>query len=74
MGTMPPNPEKCNTILRRPAMAPNELMVEVARSSDRCVRRVEQLIRGHVTCAPLGAVFAAARKALRIAKPEAATC
>lgn len=68
MGTMPPNPEKSNTILR------NGLMVGVSWPSGRCVGRVEQIIRGHITSAPVAAVFAPVRSEPRIPKPEAAAC
>ena len=74
MGTMPPNPEKSNTILRRSAMAPNEVEVEVPWRSGRSVKTVEQVIRGDMAFAPKAAVVAAARNELRILGPEAAEC
>jgi hypothetical protein len=60
---MPPNPEKSNTILR------NELMVEVGWSCSRCIRRVDQTVRGCVT--PAAAFVAAVPSQPRISKPEA---
>jgi hypothetical protein len=65
---MPPKPKKSNTIL------PNEFMVGVLWPSGRCVRRVEQIIRGHVTSASVAAVFASVRSELRITEPAAAAC
>lgn len=62
---MPPNPEKSNTILR------SEFMAE---SRERGVRRVEQVIRGRITNARVGAVLACLRSELRIPKPEAVAC
>jgi len=74
MGTMPPNPEKSNTILRRYAMAPNEVVVEVPWRSGRSVKTVEQVIRGDIAFAPTAAVVAVVRNELRIPEPEAAEC
>jgi hypothetical protein len=74
MGTMPPNPEKSNTILRRCAPAPNELAVEVSTRCGRSAKTVEPVIRGHITFARVTAVVAAVRNELRIPKPEAAEC
>lgn len=74
MGTMPPNPEKSNTILRRSAIASIKVAVEVSRRSGRSHRTVEHVIRGHVRFAPVAAVVAARYNQLRISKPEVPEC
>jgi hypothetical protein len=74
MGTMPPNPENCNTNLRESPLAVNKLVVEPSRGSGRSVLAVEQVIRGHVTTALETAVVAVGCIELRIWKPEAIEC